>query len=185
MSWFRQYLTAFRNDGTPSDGLFEKADGTVWLRNPDGSETQVGSGGSQPAGELLNGGNVAIANNASANLTFGNHNSGPDLLDLTDPANPTVIAAGIYSVSVSISPNDAMTDGGIFSASLTLDANNAEATAIGSSPAAVTANLLPSLSLSLTYYIPAGGVIAVNVGNGDGVKSINFALQDAVVQRLS
>jgi len=48
MSWFRQYLTAFRNDGTPSDGLFEKADGTVWLRNPDGSETQVGSGGSQP-----------------------------------------------------------------------------------------------------------------------------------------
>ena len=45
MSWFRQYLTAFRNDGVPSDGLFEKADGTVWLRNPDGSETQLPGGG--------------------------------------------------------------------------------------------------------------------------------------------
>lgn len=41
---FFQYLTSFRSSGTPADGLFLKQDGTVWIRNPDGSETQVGAG---------------------------------------------------------------------------------------------------------------------------------------------
>lgn len=47
MSWFRQFLAGnVMTSGQPQDGLFQKADGTVWLRNPDGSESQVGSGGS-------------------------------------------------------------------------------------------------------------------------------------------
>lgn len=46
MSLVQQFLKGFRQTDTLEPGLFEKNDGTVWLRNTDGSETQV-AGGSQ------------------------------------------------------------------------------------------------------------------------------------------
>lgn len=40
-----RYLTGFFSADTFQPGLIQKLDGTVWLVNPDGSETQVGTGG--------------------------------------------------------------------------------------------------------------------------------------------
>lgn len=49
----QRYLKGFRAHDDLEAGLFEKADGTVWVRNPDGSETQVGVGGGSQAVSLL------------------------------------------------------------------------------------------------------------------------------------
>ena len=48
MTRFRQFLTGFKQDPTPGIGLWQAEDGSVWLRNPDGSDTEVSGGGSQP-----------------------------------------------------------------------------------------------------------------------------------------
>lgn len=46
MSLIQQFLKSFRQTDDMEPGLIQKADGTVWLVNPDGSETQLtGSGG--------------------------------------------------------------------------------------------------------------------------------------------
>lgn len=45
MSFIQRFLLGNRVEDDLQVGLFLKNDGTVWLRNPDGSETQVGGGG--------------------------------------------------------------------------------------------------------------------------------------------
>jgi len=47
MGLVQNFLKSFREDDTMEPGLIQKDDGTVWLVNPDGSETQLpgGSGG--------------------------------------------------------------------------------------------------------------------------------------------
>lgn len=84
MTSFRQYLSGFFNSGTPGIGLFEKPDGTVWLKNPDGSETQVGAGGSQPI------------QTATVSLTSA------ELLALADTPKQLVAAPGAGKVIVPV-----------------------------------------------------------------------------------
>lgn len=48
-----RYLTGFFSADNHQPGLIQKPDGTVWLVNPDGSETQLGGGGG--SGILSNG----------------------------------------------------------------------------------------------------------------------------------
>lgn len=45
MSFVQRFLLGNRTEDNLEVGLFLKNDGTVWLRNPDGSETQVTGGG--------------------------------------------------------------------------------------------------------------------------------------------
>lgn len=45
MSFIQRFLLGNRVEDDLQVGLFLKNDGTVWLRNPDGSETQVSGGG--------------------------------------------------------------------------------------------------------------------------------------------
>lgn len=61
MTLVQQFLKSFRQSDDLEPGIFLKNDGTVWLRNPDGSETQLPGGGGgnlpdpsdQPDGSLL------------------------------------------------------------------------------------------------------------------------------------
>lgn len=58
MGLVQQFLKSFRQEDNLEAGLFQKNDGTVWLRNPDGSATQVTGGGAPlpsggSAGQLL------------------------------------------------------------------------------------------------------------------------------------
>lgn len=45
MSLITRFLTGFRETDQMEPGLIQKPDGTVWLVNPDGSETQISGGG--------------------------------------------------------------------------------------------------------------------------------------------
>ena len=50
MGLIQQFLKSFRETEEVEPGIIQKADGTVWLVNPDGTETQLpgGGGGGQP-----------------------------------------------------------------------------------------------------------------------------------------
>lgn len=143
---------------------------------------QPGGGGSQPiTREQLTGDTATIGGGGgAANLTWDNSN-GPDvLLDISTPAAPTVVVAGTYAVTVSVL-GSAVPQGKAFYAYLALDAT-------GEDPVVTSQMVQPanafdsSFLLALTYYIPAGGVIQVNVQSEDsGV----YAIGAAVVQRLS
>lgn len=50
MSLVQQFLKSFRESDDLEVGIFMKNDGTVWLRNPDGSETQLPGGGGSSSG---------------------------------------------------------------------------------------------------------------------------------------
>lgn len=77
----QQFLKSFRQADDLEPGIFMKNDGTVWLRNPDGSETQLpGAAGSLP-----------IWTDISSSLTVTNGTIGGPLtyaFALTQPADP-------------------------------------------------------------------------------------------------
>ncbi len=53
MSLIQEFLKSFRQDDSLEPGLFQKDDGTVWLRNPDSSETQLpGTGNTFDGGTI-------------------------------------------------------------------------------------------------------------------------------------
>lgn len=52
MTLVRFFTRSFREADTLDEGLFQKNDGTVWIRNPDGSEDQITGGGDQGAQNL-------------------------------------------------------------------------------------------------------------------------------------
>ena len=150
-----------------------------------GGSSWAPAGGSSPTARAQYSGlGVSINDGASANLTWDTLAVGTALLDLTDPANPTVLTAGNYAVSVIFRPSDAMTAGGYYRADLELDEVNDDATLLQDSPAATAANTEPEQSLSLTYYIPAGGLINAIVHNHDGASTIHFGLF-GIIQKLS
>lgn len=89
MSLVQQFLKSFREEASVEPGLFEKADGTVWLRNPDMSESQVtGGGGSQPFGQAF------PFTHATANILTG--------AALWTPPIGTFISGGYPALLVSI-----------------------------------------------------------------------------------
>lgn len=62
MSEIQKYAKEARTSPDLETGLFEKADGTQWIRNPDGTETPViGAGSSQTLAQTL-----ALGNDANA-----------------------------------------------------------------------------------------------------------------------
>lgn len=100
------------------------------------------------------------------------------LLDLTDPLNPTVITGGVYTVSVAVGAGSGVTAGK--SAYVELDLDNLGDDAIVWS--AIDLGLANrAAALSLTYYVPAGGVFFVGVIHDVGSATI-FQMSAAVVQ---
>lgn len=168
MSLVQRFLTAFRESDTLEPGLFQKPDGTVWLRNPDGSESQVGSGGSQPEDEATYSlsGTLTAGTSGSLSLTYGDGNA--DLLDLTDPTAPVAAAPGDYAVTVSFTAfgtNPGDTD----VAQLTLYANSA----VGTATAAATQKLVDAATscLASTWYEPDGGAFNFYANAAAGVDT--------------
>lgn len=92
------FQTGFRMDDSalqPGD-IFRKAGGTVWLVNPDESQTQI-SGTSPPHTSIIIN-LTGTADTDGVNFTCSKQ-SGDDLLDFTDPTQPVVLIAGVYAIS--------------------------------------------------------------------------------------
>jgi hypothetical protein len=64
---------------------------------------------------------VTTGSSSPTNLTWDSLGQGPALLDLTDPAIPTVVTGGIYSVTAIVICNGFLTAGGAFLVGLHLD----------------------------------------------------------------
>lgn len=147
------------------------------------SDDVTSSGGVTSEQTQYSGNNVNINNGFLANLTWNNINYGPALLNLANPASPTVVNAGIYAVVITIAPTANMTVGGGYVARLALDDGGLSATTIANSRPATAAagSTRPQISLSATWFIPAGGIIHVFVQNNDGAaRGYQLTIADVV-----
>ena len=127
---------------------------------------------------------VAIANDVQGYLTWDTLGDGVELLNRTSLNNPTVLASGIYAVTASASAQAFLTAGGGFKFILHLGftGEDAVSTSLGGPQNASEFALAAG---SCSFYVPAGGVLALEVVNRDGVASRSFALLEASVQLLS
>jgi hypothetical protein len=204
-----RYLTAGQvnvAEGELDPGLVQLTDGTVWVVNPDGSLTQVGSGGAgsisvtdgsttvDPATALdftgatvtdEGGGTAGIsvggsmpqagvyvfslstfASDAGGNLPWA-FQSETELLDLTDPMNPTVLDGGVYTVTSYVNLRDSpVSDGGYVLGILGV---GDEAAMTGLIYPGVTTDSGPFLTVgfSATGLLEAGDSIFAFVNNQD------------------
>jgi hypothetical protein len=124
---------------------------------------------------------VNIANNGISPITWA-FSSGTALLGMADNTAPTVITAGIYSISCWLDPVDDMTVGGLYRLEIAAPSGDAIAT---DSRAATAAQLTPAASVSLTTYCAANDALQIKVRNRDGVSAIHFGLELAYVQRIT
>jgi hypothetical protein len=137
-------------------------------------------GGSQPiTREQLTGAATTITNGGDASLEWGNKTAGDDLLDVTDPFAPVVLAAGVYAFSAQVSV-DQLTPGGNFRASVTVN-GDVSGNGIAEGLFSLAGNCA---QLSLTCYCAEDAPIAVRVVNNDGVTSRDFSVV-IFVQRIS
>lgn len=134
--------------------------------------------------QLISGTVTSIPDGDNDFLYWDTKVSGDDLLDLTDPQQPTIVSDGVYAVTVSVECAP-LTVGGYYIPTLTLNAAGDNGNVFSSSPPSVTADQTPGVALSLTYFVPAGGQVIVTVSNFDGVSAVDFFLQAAVIQRIS
>lgn len=130
--------------------------------------------------------NTTVNNGVTfAPLAWGARNGGTtDLLNLTVPTLPTVLTGGIYSVTLIAAATTAMTAGGWISTSLEMDQANDDAQLTINSALASASLAGPACLVTMTYYVPAGGIIAVSLSNVDGVQNLAFSFV-AMVQRLT
>lgn len=129
-------------------------------------------------------GNAATINNGSDGaLPWNTVLGGDPLVDISNPLQPTIVAAGVYAIGVTLKVAS-MTVGGWFRGALTLDLTGNGLSIISDSPP-TTATDDPILGLSLTGFIPAGGRLNVEASNFDGAAGRDFHIDQAVVQRIS
>lgn len=100
------------------------------------------------------------------------------LLDLTDPANPVVVAAGIYVVSAEFKFGNDRQAGKSYYCEIDMDANADDANvATNQSLDPVNSSLGATdiqAALSITYYVPAGGVINAAVQHNRTSDATHF-----------
>jgi hypothetical protein len=151
----------------------------------DGEASPAPGGGSTPVQATYEGQAVTIADGATANLTWDRLDSGADLLERTDPANPTFLAAGFYAVSVSVAVAAILTAGGIASAVLSgSPASNGGFNQFGSCPAEATRLGVGCMALVTVQHYDAGDSPSVGVTNSDGAAARDYQLQSAQVVKL-
>lgn len=134
--------------------------------------------------ELVSGLSVTVANLFGGNLSWDVPVGSDTLLDRTDPLNPAVLTDGVYAVSVTCVPATSITVGGYYELALLLDVNGTSASSQQTAES-ITANKYPVASCSVTYFIPAGGLINAIAFNHDGVNSVNFVLGTGAVAKIS
>lgn len=126
---------------------------------------------------------VAIPNNGMRSLTWDTLGSGQELLDRTNREWPTVKVAGRYAVTAIVAFEDEAIAVGRFHATLHLDQLHEDAVSEETkSEPTVDGRIV--VSLTVTYFVPAGGVISVDVRNFDGALARTFLLREALIQRL-
>lgn len=143
-----------------------------------------GGGGSTEREQLADSTGTSVGNGSTLVISIGAKTVGTDLLDLTDPVHPTVVTTGVYVVTVSIFPADAMTVGGNYDFTLTLDASGEAAAGGMTSSPSTTLEEHPTATASLPYFLPAGAEITIQVTNNDGAAAITFQ-PFTVIQRIS
>jgi hypothetical protein len=161
------------------DGITSKS-GEIDFTDP---ANQPGGGGSIQR-EQITGHAVSINNGATGTLTWDTQASGDALLDLSVPALPTVIAAGVYAFTLWVAPGAPLTAAGGFRVIFDPDLNG-EDPGVAQDSSVSGAEATPNVTLSETYYMAAGATLQVRVVNNDGVNASNFSLLLGVVQRLS
>lgn len=168
----------------------DHASGDVWSLDddfvPDFRPAAGGGGGSQPVTrEQFDGPSATtIADGATGVLEWESYLGDVPLLDLTDPALPTVIVTGVYAISLFVS-SPMMTADGSYQVVLDMDQTNEDAQQKTDSAPATTEQPNPVACVTLIYYVPAGGVIKASVTNHDGAASRDFVIGNATVQRIA
>lgn len=148
--------------------------GDVWILS------ECGCGGPTTSGqESFSGNNVTIANGNGDFLTWDNP-GGDALLDISNPAQPTVFTAGIYAIMAVAYSGTNMTVGGTFFPALSASGLNLT----GQPALSTAANQTPAATLTAVWKLAAGDAIDLIVNNNDGVSAIDFFL-NGYVQRIS
>lgn len=135
--------------------------------------------------EQANGNAVTINNGAAGLLTWDTSLGPSTLISRTTASAPTIITAGVYAVTVQVTPSSAMTAAGQYVVLFDLDLDGEDPEVAVTSPPASAAASAPTVTTSMTYYQAAGAVLRVRVSNFDGVQNLGFQLGQAVIQRLS
>jgi len=152
--------------------------------DPQDAATVAQTGGSAVTSRAEYGGNsVTIANGATGVITWDTKYLGDDLLDLTDPENPAVIIAGVYIVTVAVASSEPLTAAGEAQIAFDMDNDGDDPNTLSTFPGSGAGGM--SGSVTIAYYIPAGGTLHLRVKNFDGASSRDFNLTEAVVQRVS
>jgi hypothetical protein len=126
---------------------------------------------------------TAVAAGVNQALDWG-FNVGTALLDLTVPALPTIVTAGVYAVTASPFCADGPQAAIIAVMDFQLDLSGAEAPGTSQAfPLGVPAPMPPGGSATLVWFLPAGAEVRCRVKHS-AVGALNFTLI-ANVQRLS
>lgn len=157
--------------------------GELWVIAWEGSSPIPGGGPITDHERLHSPSTTPVGDGSSAYMSW-EHVSGSSLLDLSAPTDPVILTSGIYAVSVTVFPSDAMTVGGAFAVVLLFDGGSIAAASEGSGRVAIPGEQFVA-SVSLTHYIPAGKTIRAQVGNNDGASTIEFGISRAHLQRIT
>jgi hypothetical protein len=147
------------------------ADGVTRLKGT--SEPAIPSA-TDPVQAYYTGDPLSIANNTQANLPWTDLAGGTELLDRTDPANPTFLEDGTYAVTLNV-VGDALTANGYATAILYDDTLTI-----------VNESLHPNRQFGVTAVVvaAAGDGLVAAVHNFDGASARSFSIDTAVVVKL-
>ncbi len=161
-----------------------------WLNIDDEIERIAGGGGgSQTGHQEMFGTAVTIAAEEFARLTWDTDDGPDSLLDLTTPAHPTVLASGVYVVSVEVEVTGTLAVNDYFEVMVQFDRTGFNASQSQTSPSVTVANLSNAIRVTtgFAWYVPLGGLIEVGVTHhpADGVTAGGYTLFGAHVQRVA
>lgn len=129
-----------------------------------------------PAEAVYSGANVTIPDGGTAYLPFTTLSNGTDLLNRTDPEQPTVLAAGTYAITVDVHASSILSPGG--AANGTLNAGD-----WGGFPGFLVAGR-NDFTVSATEILKAGDTISEYLLNQDGTSAQNYRISTAIIVRL-
>lgn len=105
---------------------------------------------------------------------------GGEPLNIVDSQNPIIITSGVYAVGMTVLTNPI--DGKYAFMELDIDANGADPNIFSRFDLNTSSSSVPSGTVSLTYYIPAGGTLQLGIRHDIGVDHMFRSY--GTVQRL-
>lgn len=180
MSVAREFVQLLRGSAPakPSVGsearVYAAEDGSLRTILSDGTDAPVG-GGASPVQAAYSGDNVTVANFDSANLPFTNLDGGTDLLDRTDPAIPTFLAAGTYAVTARA--RGALTAGGTANASLIVAGPDIFASVMN--------DVSQECGIAGVAVVSAGDTLRIELDSYDGAAPQDFRIGSVFIVKLA